>query len=253
MQRLFPGTIYCATIAVQVMCAIHFIGTQMFEVRLTTGASMLPTLGMSGDYLLHFRLPFLAALRSMRCAIMPSTEGCAHSQGYVGGSRFSKYDQAQGTGLQQGDLVVAISPVDPHRSVCKRVLGLPGDTVCLDPRLPPIPTSAWRTAHHQPTPAEHDKTSASPSWTDLLDNSMDESTPRDTQTLSHNQAAQLYTRSKGQVQYITVPVGHVWLAGDNVANSTDSRHYGPVPLGMVRGKVIARVWPDWQWHTDSHF
>lgn len=38
-----------------------------------------------------------------------------------------------------------------------------------------------------------------------------------------------------------VPQGHVWLEGDNASNSTDSRAYGPVPLAMVRGKVLFKV------------
>ncbi|KAG0443302.1 hypothetical protein HPB47_015065 [Ixodes persulcatus] len=40
-----------------------------------------------------------------------------------------------------------------------------------------------------------------------------------------------------------IPRGHVWLEGDNKGNSTDSRVYGPVPLGLVRGKAVCRVWP----------
>ena len=42
---------------------------------------------------------------------------------------------------------------------------------------------------------------------------------------------------------VTVPPGHVWLQGDNLWNSTDSRAYGPVPVNLVRGRVVYRVWP----------
>lgn len=37
-----------------------------------------------------------------------------------------------------------------------------------------------------------------------------------------------------------VPAGSLWLEGDNSVESRDSRTYGPVPLGLVRGRV---VWP----------
>lgn len=43
--------------------------------------------------------------------------------------------------------------------------------------------------------------------------------------------------------YRFVPPGRVWVEGDNSTESRDSRNYGPVPLGLVRGKVVARVWP----------
>jgi mitochondrial inner membrane protease subunit 1 len=42
---------------------------------------------------------------------------------------------------------------------------------------------------------------------------------------------------------IKIPPGHVWLEGDNARNSTDSRSYGPVPLPLLRGRVVGRVWP----------
>ena len=40
---------------------------------------------------------------------------------------------------------------------------------------------------------------------------------------------------------VQVPDGHVWLQGDNLPNSTDSRHYGPVPLALIRGKVFYKA------------
>lgn len=40
-----------------------------------------------------------------------------------------------------------------------------------------------------------------------------------------------------------VPVGHVWLEGDNSNNSSDSRMYGPVPQGLLRGRAMCKVWP----------
>lgn len=91
------------------------------------------------------------------------------------------------TPLERGNLVTAISPFDPTHQVLKRVIGLPGDTICVDPTG---------------------------------------------------------ERSGTKSEWCTVPKGHVWIAGDNTSNSTDSRDYGPVPLAMVRGKVIARVSAD---------
>lgn len=44
-------------------------------------------------------------------------------------------------------------------------------------------------------------------------------------------------------KFLRVPKGHIWLLGDNPDNSTDSRYYGPVPEGLVRGRVCFKLWP----------
>lgn len=41
--------------------------------------------------------------------------------------------------------------------------------------------------------------------------------------------------------YNVVPQGHVWLLGDNAANSTDSRKYGSVPIGLIQGRVLLKL------------
>ncbi|CDR88095.1 related to IMP1-protease, mitochondrial [Sporisorium scitamineum] len=273
---------YTSAVTLQVACTIHLINEHVFEIRNSTGASMLPTLAIEGDFLLQLRLPFSRFLSSLR-SNEEQENAYPYRRGGIGGSLFSKSDQAQSTGLKVGDLVVALSPFDPSRTVCKRVIGLPGDTVALDPRMRPLPLRAWRgrkgsgvvsagdaldskmvkfedllASVGHPTSPSTSKTSTSTSDDIDLLKSMDtdpNSTAQDTHR--HNSAASTdlqqntYIRSKGDVQYITVPLGHVWLAGENMANSTDSRHYGPVPLGMVRGKVLARVSPNPRWLSNS--
>ncbi|KAG5106710.1 hypothetical protein AAZX31_15G230000 [Glycine max] len=44
-------------------------------------------------------------------------------------------------------------------------------------------------------------------------------------------------------QVAVVPKRHVWIQGDNIYASRDSRHFGPVPYGLIEGKVFFRVWP----------
>lgn len=41
----------------------------------------------------------------------------------------------------------------------------------------------------------------------------------------------------------TVPDGHIWLEGDNPNNSSDSRSYGALPMALLQGRVLLRVWP----------
>jgi inner membrane protease subunit 1 len=50
-------------------------------------------------------------------------------------------------------------------------------------------------------------------------------------------------------EVVRVPEGHCWLAGDNLDWSRDSRVFGAVPLNLVRGKVLAVVWPPSAWKT----
>ncbi|XP_043707536.1 mitochondrial inner membrane protease subunit 1-like [Telopea speciosissima] len=42
---------------------------------------------------------------------------------------------------------------------------------------------------------------------------------------------------------VNVPKGHVWVQGDNIYASHDSRQFGPVPYGLLLGKAFYRIWP----------
>ena len=38
-----------------------------------------------------------------------------------------------------------------------------------------------------------------------------------------------------------IPKGMVYVQGDNVNNSTDSRSFGPIPIGLIQGIVCYKV------------
>ncbi|KAF9594296.1 hypothetical protein IFM89_029437, partial [Coptis chinensis] len=42
---------------------------------------------------------------------------------------------------------------------------------------------------------------------------------------------------------LMIPEGHCWVEGDNSSSSLDSRTFGPLPLGLIQGKVTYIVWP----------
>lgn len=47
--------------------------------------------------------------------------------------------------------------------------------------------------------------------------------------------------ASGALDIVKVPPGQVWLGGDNPSNSNDSRSYGPMPLGMLQGKLFCKI------------
>jgi signal peptidase I len=51
------------------------------------------------------------------------------------------------------------------------------------------------------------------------------------------------SRVEDAASVLVVPEGCVWLQGDCLDASRDSREYGPVPIDLIKGKVFAKVWP----------
>ncbi|KAG9246075.1 signal peptidase-like protein I, partial [Calycina marina] len=50
-----------------------------------------------------------------------------------------------------------------------------------------------------------------------------------------------------------VPQGHCWVVGDNLEYSRDSRHFGPIPLALIKGKIVAKVlpWGERKWMENN--
>lgn len=92
--------------------------------------------------------------------------------------------------LKRGNLVSYISPLDPNVMICKRILGLPGDVILVDPTAGPATRPEGASAN---------------------------------QDIG---------------KHIVVPPGHIWVQGDNATASRDSRTYGPIPISLVRGRLI---------------
>lgn len=169
---------------------------------------MLPTLSLTGDLIVYARLPFLRWLSQLPFASQDLRDRYPKVQP---GLPSGKQDPSAGLGLQIGDVVVSTSPTHPAKTVCKRVLGLPGDTILVDPRDYMSEDAGLLAAHAHADP--------------ML------------QALVALHSART----------VTVPPGHVWLTGDNLGNSTDSRQYGAVPMALIKGRVLARVYPHPGW------
>ncbi|KAH7915347.1 LexA/Signal peptidase [Hygrophoropsis aurantiaca] len=131
--------------------AFHLFKEFVGSPSLMAGPSMLPTLGTQGELVIESILPH---------RLFPNR-------------------------LARGELITLRSPINPSRVICKRVIGLPGDVICVDPSGLKAPST----------------------------------------------------------EHVVIPKGHIWIAGDNSACSTDSRDYGPVSMALMRGKVAARIYP----------
>ncbi|ORM40576.1 Mitochondrial inner membrane protease subunit 1 [Babesia sp. Xinjiang] len=121
------------------LCSLHLVTSYVFDITVTQGPSMTPTIAENSSVALYARPQLLRVLRGRSSPL-----------------------------YRNGDVVIAISPTNASRRICKRVV----------------------------------------------------------------------SRSLERHGDKTVPLGHVWLEGDNKSNSLDSRYYGPVSTHMIMGKVF---------------
>ena len=108
--------------------------------------------------------------------------------------------------LQRDDIVIAKNPRCPQESVCKRIKG------------------------------ERISLSSNRKWTISLQ----------LPGIPGDKIAMPWTSNSPTDREAAVPDGHVWIEGDNKCTSVDSRDYGTIPMGLLQGKVVLRVFPNWQ-------
>ncbi|CEH16724.1 related to imp1-mitochondrial [Ceraceosorus bombacis] len=317
-RRALPGVANSLKVAFQGFCLGNLISNHMFEIRPSSGSSMLPTLLPKGDYLLLVKLDLLHAWRSASFpALMGQSEIDQSFTALQSSTKPGKGYADSLKSLKRGELVVAAHPIDPEKWVCKRIIGLPGDTVLVEPRCIKVDngtsspltirthaqaqtqasdplidhtlrdilprdlqellalgnkSSEMEAALHQhradgtggEAPLQSIARDKSP-WEEALShhlstfstrkappaltafnvrpNSNDESQSSNASLLSK----QIASPSHPPPQYVTIPAGHVWLAGDNTSSSSDSRYYGPVPIALIKGSVVARAFPSPKW------
>lgn len=128
-----------------------------------------------------------------------------------------------GRGIQVGDVVQIRSPIFQKQKSGKRVIGLPGDYILRSKSMCPTPGGA-------PLPGITD-------WRERLERERDAT-----------QRGSTEDEEWGEPEMIQVPEGHVWVEGDNLSWSRDSRFFGPVPMALIQGRS-SRFSVGWFSHT----
>ncbi|HSS44703.1 MAG TPA: signal peptidase I [Thermoanaerobaculia bacterium] len=117
--------------------------------------------------------------------------------------------------IRRGDVFVFKFPGDPRRDFIKRAIGLPGDTIAIRDKVVfvnGLPLEETRAFHSDPR-----------IWPD---------DPRLPEA----------TRVRDQLSPLRVPEDFIFAMGDNRDGSNDSRFWGPVAVGKVKGRALFVYW-----------
>jgi signal peptidase I len=127
---------------------------------------------------------------------------------------------------RRGDLITFVVPGEMAIFV-KRVVATEGETVSVAGGVVSVDGVAFATS-----PCESiDGLALSPEATCLIERTFE------------GASYPIQHRGKGDAAPSLVPAGHVFVLGDNRSESHDSRHFGPVSLDAVTGRVRAIWWP----------
>ncbi len=189
-------------------------------------------LPMSSAYAVVIRDGFLEAFSIASASMQPTLK--KHDRVLVD-KRIYKREP-----VRRGDVVTFINPNERHVNYIKRVVALPGDTIEMHSgklyvngeKLPVVESS-------EPLPEElatgdgeakiYWETNGAAGYKILLAPPGPDA-PRQIQ----------------EVPKTTIPSGHCFVFGDNRNNARDSRHFGPIPLVDVIGRVECVYYPRWE-------
>jgi signal peptidase I len=188
--------------------AVLAFRTFLYEAVYIPSGSMIPTLQI-GDYVIVEKWAYGARLP------------------------FTASAQATWRGPERGDIVVFLAPPGNPRDddLIKRVVGIAGDTVEIrDGHLvvngEPVPRE------RVPGPCTYEEKPERGDWrtqpcVDFVEKLGEH---------AYHTHCTPYLPC-GDVATQRVPAGHVWLAGDHRDHSADSRVFGPVPIGRIKGRA----------------
>jgi signal peptidase I len=188
--------------------AVLLFRTLLYEAVYIPSGSMIPTL-LIGDYVVVEKWAYGARIP------------------------FTPTAQVMWRTPARGDIVVLLAPPGNPRDddLIKRVVGVGGDTVEI--------RDGALVVNGQPVPRE--KVAAPCTYHNKFDDGRWRQEPCVSyveQLDGHRYESYCTPYSHcGDVPPQKVPAGHVWLAGDHRDHSADSRAFGPVPVGRIKGRA----------------
>ncbi len=177
--------------------------TFLIQTFVITSGSMRDTL-LVGDFLMVSRLAYGAQI--------PGTD-----------LRTPGYEE-----VARGDIVVFRPPHEPDLDVVKRVIGIEGDTLAMRDKVLSRNGAPLSESYARYTRFDQDLRAPAMSW--QLPHILPESRPED------------FRPSRDEWGPVVVPPGHLFVMGDNRDNSIDSRYWGFLGEGAVKGQALFIYW-----------
>ena len=180
---------------------------------------------------LHFRAKFLEAFRVPAASCYPTI---------IPGDRFLANKLAyKNSDPQRGDSIIFINPEDRRVKYIKRVVAVAGDTVEI--RDGELYINGQKLQRHQLLDFNLDRIRVEIHG-ELLKGDVYKEINGDAK-YNIFLAQSPHNDTSADIAKITVPRHHCFVLGDNRNLSLDSRHFGPVPLATVIGRVDFLYWP----------
>ena len=196
-------------------------------ILMNTGSTIEGAFSLRANYLEAFRVPAASCYPT----IIPGDRLLANKIAY------------KNTDPERGDLIVFLNPEDRRVTYIKRVVAVEGDTV--EQKDYELYVNGQK-LHRESLPESMLDKIEITVCADALQGTIFEERLGDAK---YKILMPKPPRDQALSDFgpVTVPKQHCFVLGDNRHNSRDSRHFGPIPLSTVKGRVDYLYWPAKDW------